>query len=116
MAGEKQDNIWPLPKFYFGVKITDHDDMAAFPSLMTDDEEASEETAQAPPEAEATEAPAAEAAEGEAEGEAEAEPPPPWAAWGAYCYERAREVDQVYELHPATEGETEQTETGEPQS
>ena len=68
------------------------------------------------PEAEATEAPAAEAAEGEAEGEAEAEPPPPWAAWGAYCYERAREVDQVYELHPATEGETEQTETGEPQS
>lgn len=44
-----------------------------------------------------------EAEDGEAEGEAEAVPRP-WAAWGAYCYERAREVDQVYELHPATEG------------
>lgn len=23
MAGEKQDNVWPLPKFYFTVDITD---------------------------------------------------------------------------------------------
>ena len=33
MAGEAQNNIWPLPKFYFGVKITDHDDMAAFQEI-----------------------------------------------------------------------------------
>lgn len=33
MAGEKQDNIWPLPKFYFGVKITGQDDLVAFQEI-----------------------------------------------------------------------------------
>jgi phage tail-like protein len=33
MAGEKQDNIWPLPKFYFGVKITGQDSMVAFQEI-----------------------------------------------------------------------------------
>ena len=33
MAGEKQDNIWPLPKFYFGVKVTGQDDLVAFQEI-----------------------------------------------------------------------------------
>lgn len=27
MAGDKQDNVWPLPKFYFSVNITDVGDV-----------------------------------------------------------------------------------------
>jgi phage tail-like protein len=27
MAGEKQDNVWPLPKFYFSVQLGDDDKM-----------------------------------------------------------------------------------------
>ncbi len=30
MAGEKQDNVWPLPKFYFSVDITDVGDDLPF--------------------------------------------------------------------------------------
>lgn len=28
MAGEKQDNVWPLPVFYFKVEIEDIGEMA----------------------------------------------------------------------------------------
>lgn len=48
-----------------------------------------------------------------AEEEVAEQEPLPWAVWGAYCYERAREVDQVYELHPQTEAGPAE---GEPQS
>jgi phage tail-like protein len=27
MAGEQQDNVWPLPKFYFSVQLGDHNEV-----------------------------------------------------------------------------------------
>lgn len=43
------------------------------------------------------------ASDAESESESDETEPLPWAEWGAYCYARAREVDEVYELHPQGE-------------
>lgn len=40
MSGEKQDNIWPLPKFFFSVKITGVGDNLAFQEVNGLDTEA----------------------------------------------------------------------------
>ena len=40
MAGEKQDNVWPLPKFYFSVKITGVGDDLPFQEVTGLDTEA----------------------------------------------------------------------------
>ena len=34
MAGEEQDSVWPLPKFYFSVKITDVGDELLFQEVI----------------------------------------------------------------------------------
>lgn len=40
MAGEKQDEVWPLPKFYFAVDITDVGDGLPFQEVSGLDTEA----------------------------------------------------------------------------
>ena len=40
MAGEKQDNVWPLPKFYFAVDIADVGDNLPFQEVSGLDTEA----------------------------------------------------------------------------
>ena len=40
MAGEKQDNVWPLPKFYFMVDITDIGENLPFQEVSGLDTEA----------------------------------------------------------------------------
>ncbi len=40
MAGESQDNVWPLPKFYFSVDITDVGDDLPFQEVSGLDTEA----------------------------------------------------------------------------
>lgn len=40
MAGEKQDNVWPLPKFYFMVDITDVGENLPFQEVSGLDTEA----------------------------------------------------------------------------